>query len=55
MQQKVPAYHCICNNPKKFKLTFDGGSSGQYLLELCKSCYDKEDKQFLIAEEIENE
>jgi len=44
-------FECGCNNQKKVRLTFDGGSSGTYLVELCKSCYAKEDEKFLISEE----
>lgn len=43
------------HSPQKFKLTFDGGQVGQYFLELCNSCYAKQDKKFLIKEEVINE
>ena len=43
-----------CNHlPKTFKLTFDRGVLGNYTLELCHSCYDSQDKKFLIREEIQ--
>ena len=43
---------CLCSSPKKYRLTFDGGDSGNYIISLCKECYSKEDKQFLILEEL---
>lgn len=45
-------FQCTCDIPKNHKLIFDGGSSGIYELELCNICYQKEDKQFVISEEI---
>lgn len=42
---------CRCDEPKKHRLTFDGGSTGQYQLECCKACYSKEDKKHVIKEE----
>jgi len=45
-------YLCHDNLQKKYRLVFDGGSSGQYVVELCHSCYKKENKRFLISEEI---
>jgi len=43
----------ICpHSPKKFLLTFDGGILGDYILEICMECSDKEDKRFLKKEEI---
>lgn len=42
---------CICSRPKKHRLIFDGGVSGNYTLFFCIDCYSKEDKQFLISEE----
>jgi len=45
-------YPCSCNNNKKYKLEFDGGVVGNYVLELCSSCYLAQDKKFLIREEI---
>jgi len=36
---------------KKFKLVFDGGVLGHYTLELCRSCYQMQEKKFLVREE----
>ena len=44
-------FECRCGNPKIHKLTFDGGSSGDYILELCDDCYVFQNKEFLIDEE----
>ncbi len=47
-----PSVHrCRDNLPKKHRLVFDGGPTGEYILELCKVCYYEEDKRFLIREE----
>ncbi|HZS74908.1 MAG TPA: hypothetical protein VFA69_10450 [Candidatus Nitrosotalea sp.] len=47
----LPTYRCRCDKPKKHRIILDGGSSGHYMLELCASCYRKEDEQFVIKEE----
>lgn len=44
-------YECICTEDKKFRIIFDGDSTGQYVVEYCQSCYDSDDKQFMISEE----
>lgn len=44
-------YECICIEDKKFRIIFDGDSTGQYVVEYCQSCYDQDDKQFMISME----
>lgn len=44
-------FRCRCDNTKEHKLVFDGGSVGNYIVELCKKCYRLQNKQFLISEE----
>ena len=44
--------HCLCKEAKIYRLTFDGGSTGNYLVELCFACYKNQDKSFLITEEV---
>jgi len=39
------------HSPKNFRLTFTCNSTGDYVIELCKKCYDKESKEHLISEE----
>lgn len=51
MNQKTSLFRCKCGETKTHCLTYDGGSSGQYVLELCQSCYSEEDRQFVISEE----
>jgi len=41
---------CACDEPKLFKLTFDGGSLGIYSISVCKACHSEIDKKFLIRE-----
>ena len=41
-------FQCKCSDEKKHRLTFDGGSSGQYNIDLCEKCNIKDDKSFLI-------
>lgn len=48
----LTTYACHDDMQKKYRLIFDGGSSGQYAVELCPSCYGKESKRFLISEEL---
>lgn len=47
----VEIFSCKCKARKTTLLTLDGGVCGIYELELCKSCYLKHDKKFLIKEE----
>ena len=51
MPIKIRIFSCKCKFPRKYRLTFDGGSSGNYSIELCESCYWNEDKKYLISEE----
>lgn len=46
---------CTCKAVKRHQLLMDGGSFGSYILKLCRRCYSKQDKQFLIKEERVNE
>lgn len=48
----IPIFSCQCKRKKSYSLTLDGGSSGKYQLQLCKSCYQNEDKKFVISEEV---
>ncbi len=48
----MTSYTCNCNNGKKFRITYDGGSAGTYHLELCENCYDERPTKFLISEEM---
>lgn len=41
---------CKCSEQKTHSLIFDGGSSGQYTVDVCEKCYQNEDKEFLIHE-----
>jgi len=49
--QSLVSYYCECTEPRVFRLTFRGGSSGNFELECCQKCYDEDDKQFMIKEE----
>ncbi len=46
-----PLFHCSCQEEKSHRLVFDGGSSGNYQVELCSKCYPAQNKTFLIKEE----
>lgn len=48
---KYSIFHCPCKEKKSHRLVFDGGSSGNYQVELCSKCYENQDKKFLINEE----
>lgn len=43
---------CECKVAKKHRLVFDGGSTGNYTINLCSKCYENENKEFLISEEM---
>lgn len=52
MSEVAPTtFACKCKEPKKHRLTLDGGPSGNYVLELCASCYNREDKKHVLQEE----
>ena len=40
-----------CKDKPIFKLILDGGICGYFALLLCKKCYVKHPKQFLISEQ----
>ncbi len=44
-------YECECLDNKKFRILFDGDSSGNYIINFCQKCYDSDDKQFMISSE----
>lgn len=44
-------YECNCTEEKKFRVVFDGGESGNYIVEYCQKCYDADDRQFMISGE----
>jgi hypothetical protein len=45
-------YECECQDNKKFRILFDGDSTGQYVIEFCQKCFDQDDKQFMISMEV---
>jgi len=47
---KQPSYSCN-HSPIATKYTLDGGQTGNYSLELCQDCDDKEDLRFIIRKE----
>ncbi len=44
-------YECECDDDKKFRVVFDGDSTGNYIIEYCEKCYDSDDKQFMVSME----
>ncbi len=42
---------CYCKARKEHKLTFDGGETENYVVELCRKCYEVFDRRFLLSEE----
>ena len=44
-------FECPCNDKKIYRLIFDSGDTGNYSVEYCQTCYDNDDKQFLIRQE----
>ena len=45
-------YECNCTEKKKFRIVFDGASTGNYIIEYCQKGYDSDDKQFMISTEV---
>jgi len=41
---------CACKRPKTHQLRFDGGSSGEYTISVCRVCHSEIDREFLITE-----
>jgi len=48
---EIIEYECNCTERKCFRVVFDGGSTGNYIVEYCQRCYDEDDKQFTITVE----
>jgi hypothetical protein len=51
-EDTISSFECNCENEKKYRLTFDGGDSGYYLVEYCQKCFDLDDKQFMLSTEV---
>ena len=47
-------FECNDPDPKIRRLTCRGGSIGDYSIDMCSSCYEKDDKEFVISEEVLN-
>lgn len=45
-------FECECEEDKKYRVAFDGASTGQYVVEFCQKCYDQDDKQFMLSMEV---
>jgi len=50
-----PIFRCRDKKFKTNRIILDGGSEGNYTIELCPKCYDNQDKKFLIKEEVISE
>ena len=50
-----PIFRCRDKEFKTNRVILDGGSEGNYAVELCPKCYESQDKKFLIREEILSE
>jgi len=48
----ISSFECNCDDGKKYRLTFDGADSGNYIIEYCQKCYDSDDKQFMLSMEV---
>ncbi|WP_428324350.1 hypothetical protein [Nitrosopumilus sp.] len=45
-------YECECAKEKKYKVVFDGGDTGKYIVEYCQKCYDSDDMKFMVITEV---
>jgi len=50
-----PIFRCRDKEFKTNRVILDGGSEGNYTIELCPKCYTNQDKKFLIKEEVISE
>jgi hypothetical protein len=41
---------CLCSEEKTYHIIFDGGSSGPYSVDLCKKCFDQDDKKWILSD-----
>lgn len=48
----LSSFVCECIERKTRRLTFDGGSTGNYIVELCTKCLESFDVEFLISQEV---
>ncbi len=45
-------YECDCTEDKKYKVIFDGDTTGVYSVDYCQKCFDSDDKQFILSMEV---
>jgi hypothetical protein len=45
-------FECNCEHEKNYRLTFDGGDSGNYIVEYCQRCCASDDRQFMVSMEM---
>jgi len=50
-----PIFRCRDKEFKTNRIILDGGSVGNYTVELCPKCYESQDKKFLIQEGLLSE
>ena len=41
-------YRCLCKSKKLMKIVLDGGSRGDYELDLCRECYSSTALRFYL-------
>ena len=45
-------FECECTTTKTHRVTFDGGeSTDNYAIEMCQTCYDGDNKMYMILDE----
>lgn len=49
MNNPETIFECLCIHPKKYRVIFDGGQTGQYSVEMCENCFEKDDKKYSIS------
>lgn len=49
---ELTKYECECLDAKKFRVVFDGASTGNYIVEFCETCFHSDSLQFMISTEI---
>ncbi len=48
----ISIFQCKDNRKKKLRVTFDGGSTGTYVVCVCEKCSELDNFEFVIKEEL---
>ena len=52
MIDSIITFECECTTTKNHKVTFDGATSGNYIVEMCEQCFKADDGRFILLHEV---